>query len=203
MDNQSLAHTKYNLHVPYCFYSEIPGGNAMETLEIALDENGNKIVVLPGIIFSNKQNIDWNEVEKYLERFVGELVEIAETGDIIYLGKDFPDEYAGSKYTRKTKGGRAKAKANAAQGIREMVGIATDKRFRENQKEKHSGDAANGWYYYTTRFAMPVYDNDVKTENYNIYSGCLVVNCTGKRKMYLYDLVDIKKEASNPLKAIK
>ena len=45
----------------------------METLEIALDENGNKVVVLPDIIFSNKQNIDWNEVEKYLERFVGEL----------------------------------------------------------------------------------------------------------------------------------
>ena len=120
----------------------------METLEIALDENGNKVVVLPDIIFSNKQNIDWN----------------------------------------------------AAQGIREMVGIASDNRFRENRKEKHSGDAANGWYYYTTRFAMPVYDNDVKTENYNIYSGCLVVNCTGKGKMYLYDLVDIKKEASNPLK---
>lgn len=120
----------------------------METLEIALDENGNKVVVLPDIIFSNKQNIDWN----------------------------------------------------AAQGIREMVGIASDKRFQENRKEKHSGDAANGWYYYTTRFAMPVYDNDVKTENYNIYSGCLVVNCTGKGKMYLYDLVDIKKEASNPLK---
>ena len=96
-------------------------------------------------------------MEKYLERFVGELMEIAESGDVIYLGKDFPDEYAGSKYTRKTKGGRAKAKANAAQGIRE-------------------------------------------TENYNIYSGCLVVNCTGKGKMYLYDLVDIKKEASNPLR---
>lgn len=31
-------------------------------------------------------------------------------------------------------------------------------------------------------------------------SGCLVVNCTGKGKMYLYDLVDIKKEASNPLR---
>lgn len=107
----------------------------METLETALDENGNQVVILPDIIFSGKQNIDWNEVEKYLERFVGELVEIAETSDIIYLGKDFPDEYSGSKYTRKMKGGRAKAKANAVQGIREMVGIATDKRFRENRKE--------------------------------------------------------------------
>lgn len=172
----------------------------METLEILSDENCNKIVILPDIIFSNKQNIDWNEVEEYLERFVGELVEIAETGDIICIGKYFPNEYVGSKYTRKMKGGRAKAKANAAQGIREMVEIASEKRFRENRKEKHSGDAANGWYYYTTRFAMPIYNNEVKTENYNIYSACLVVNCTGKGKMYLYDLVNIKKEASNPLK---
>ena len=70
----------------------------MGNLEITLDKNSNKVVVLPEIIFSNKQNIDWNEVERYLERYVGELVEIAETGDIIYLGKDFPDEYASSKY---------------------------------------------------------------------------------------------------------
>lgn len=95
---------------------------------------------------------------------------------------------------------KAKAKANAAQGIREMLEIASDRVFRRNHKEKHSDSAANGWYYYTTRFAVPVYDNDVKTEIYNIYSGCLVVNCTGTGKMYLYDLVDIKKEASNPLK---
>ncbi len=178
-------------------------GGIMGNLEITLDKNSNKVVVLPEIIFSNKQNIDWNEVERYLERYVGELVEIAETGDIIYLGKDFPDEYASSKYTRKAKGARAKAKANAAQGIIDMVEIATDRIFRENKKEKHSGDAANGWYYYKTRFALPIYDNDRKTGNYNIYSGRLVVNCTGKGKMYLYDLVDIKKETSNPLRTSK
>ena len=45
---------------------------------------------------------------------------------------------------------RAKAKANAAQGIREMVEIATDKVYRENHKEKHSEDAHNGWFYYVT-----------------------------------------------------
>ena len=57
----------------------------MEVLETALDENGNQVVILPDIIFSGKQNIYWNEVEKYLERFAGKLVEIAETGEIIYL----------------------------------------------------------------------------------------------------------------------
>ena len=68
-------------------------------------------------------------------KYVGELIEIAETRDIIYIGNKFPDEYGGSSYTRKTKGARAKAKANAAQGIREMVEIATDKVYRENHRK--------------------------------------------------------------------
>ncbi|MDE5780651.1 MAG: hypothetical protein K2I03_04140 [Lachnospiraceae bacterium] len=146
----------------------------MEKLEIITDEAGNKIVIIPDIIFVNKQNIEWEEVENYLVRYIGEIIEIAESSDIIYIGKDFPDEYAGSKYTRKTKGARAKAKANAVQGVRELVEIASDKTFRENHKEKHNSDAGNGWYY-----------------------------CTSSGKMYLYDLVDIKKEASNPLKTNK
>lgn len=172
----------------------------MEKLEIIIDEPGNKIVLIPDIIFENKQNIDWKEVENYLEKYVGDIIEITGTKDIIYIGKEFPDEYTGSQYTRKAKGARAKAKANAAQGVREMVEIATGKVFRENHKEKHNTDAANGWYYYTTRFALPIYDNEKRTGEYNVYSGCLVVNCTSAGKMYLYDLVDIKKEASNPLK---
>ena len=128
---------------------------------------------------------------------------MAEGKDIIHLGKDFPDEFAGSRYTRKTKGARAKAKANAVQGIREMVEIATQKTFHDNHKTKHSSDAGNGWYYYTTRFALPIYDNERKLDQYNVYTGCLVVNCTLGGTMYLYDLVDIKKEASNPLKTTR
>ena len=89
---------------------------------------------------------------------------------------------------------RAKAKANAAQGIREMVEIATDKVYRENHKEKHSEDAHNGWFYYVTRFAIPLYNNEKKTGEYNVYSACLVVNHAANGKMYLYDVVGIKKK---------
>lgn len=106
----------------------------------------------------------------------------------------FPNEFAGSKYTRTAKGAWAKAKANAVQGIKEMIEIATNKTFRKNHKEKHNSDARNGWYYYTIRFVLPIYDNDIKTNQYNVYTGCLVVNCTVGGKMYLYDLVDIKKK---------
>lgn len=175
----------------------------MDKLDIVTNVSGNKVVLLPEIIFSNKQNINWDDVEDYLGKYVGELIEIAETRDIICIGSKFPDEYGGSSYTRKTKGARAKAKANAAQGIREMVEIATDKVYRENHKEKHSEDAHNGWFYYVTRFSIPLYDNEKKTGEYNVYSACLVVNHAANGKMYLYDVVDIKKEASNPLRTIK
>ena len=115
----------------------------MDKLDIVTDESGNKVVLLPEIIFSNKQNINWDDVEDYLGKYVGELIEIAETRDIIYIGNKFPDEYGGSSYTRKTKGART------------------------------------------------------------VYPACLVVNHAANGKMYLYDVVDIKKEASNPLKTIK
>ena len=172
----------------------------MEKLEIIVDEDGNKVVLIPEIIFWNKQNIDWKEVEAYLERYVGEIVEITESRDIVYIGKTFPDEYTGSKYTRRAKGARAKAKANAVQGLLEMIEIATEREFRMNHKEKHEIDAEKGWYYYRTRFALPIYDNESKTKKYNQYSASLVINCASKGRLYLYDLVDVKKKARNPLK---
>lgn len=168
-------------------------------IQIVESMSGYKVVVLPDIIFKNRQNIDWNAVEKYLQRYVGEIVRIAETEDIVYIGATFPDEYKGSKYTKRLRGSNAKAKANAAQGILEMLKIATEKSFHKNYKEKHLEDAENGWYYYTTRFALPTYANESETGNYNVYSACLLINHSQNGKMYLYDLVDIKREASTPL----
>ena len=61
----------------------------MDKLDIVTDESGNEVVLLPEIIFSNKQNINWNDVEDYLGKYVGELIEIAETRDIIYIGNKY------------------------------------------------------------------------------------------------------------------
>ena len=96
------------------------------------------------IKFKGKRQINWNDVKNYLEQYVGEFYEIADTKDIIYIGKDLPDEYTGSKYTHKLKGGNA----NAAQGILELLEIAEGKHFKENNAEKHKRNAKNGWYRY-------------------------------------------------------
>ncbi len=164
-----------------------------QKIQIMKDELGHQIVVLPDIIFKNRQNIDWRAVEEYLKQYIGQLIEIVETKDIIYIGRSFPDEYKGSEYTRKIKGTRAKAKANAVQGIIQMLQTATDKRFSTNKADKHKRHAEQGWYYYTTYFALPVYQSKKKTDIYNVYSGCLLVNHSMDGRKYLYDLVDVKK----------
>lgn len=51
-------------------------------IRIARDEQGHKIVLLPEIIFKNKQNINWKAVEQYLKRCIGEVVIIAESGEL-------------------------------------------------------------------------------------------------------------------------
>ena len=69
------------------------------------DESGKKVVVLPQIIFGGKRTMQWKEVENYLIQYVGKMVEVQETKDVVYIGRDFADEYTNSIYTKKLKGG--------------------------------------------------------------------------------------------------
>ena len=104
---------------------------------VTLDENGNKIVIIPQVIFKGKRTISWNEVEQYLLRYVGKIFEVAETEDFIYIDKRFVDEYTGSDYTNKLVGALPKVKANMSQGIPQMIEIATCKRWKEDFGNKH------------------------------------------------------------------
>ena len=40
--------------------------------------------------------MDWNIVEDCLKEYIGEYAEITETSDVVYIGADFPDEFAHS-----------------------------------------------------------------------------------------------------------
>ncbi len=59
-------------------------------------------------------------------------------------------------------------------------------------------DAANGWYKYTTRFALPVYGQDGNIERYNVFRGFMIIRYDQDGNKYLYDVIKIKKETSNP-----
>ena len=102
-----------------------------KTVDIKTDLDGKKMVVIHNIRFRGKRKIDWNDVEKYLKKYIDTFYEIADTHDLIYIGKDLPDEFSGSEDTARLKGALAKAKANAAQGVPELIEIAENKRYKE------------------------------------------------------------------------
>ncbi len=176
-----------------------PAKKRQRNVSIIQDIDGNNIVVINDIRFKGKRSVNWKDVKEYLKEYVGDFYKIASTGDVIYIGSDLPSEYSGSKYTISLKGATSKAKANAASGLPEMIEIAVGKHFRINQEMKHKRDAKNGWYRYDSRFALPVYGNDGEIERYNVFHASMLIRHSNDDKLYLYDIIDIKKETSNPL----
>lgn len=65
---------------------------------------GKNIVFINDIRFKGKRSINWDEVKKFLKELVGEFYTILETGDVVYIGTDLPDEYTGSNDTYGLKG---------------------------------------------------------------------------------------------------
>ena len=145
-----------------------------------------------------KRKIKWDEVEKYLREYVKKYYEIEAYSDKIYIGKDFPDEFAHSRDSEKLSGANAKAKANAAQAIGELIRTATNKSMSEDHENKHGTRAQNGWYRYDVRFGIPVYDQNEDLERYNIYTAKMLVRHDADGKLYLYDIIRTKKETSTP-----
>lgn len=174
---------------------ELPTGN----VSIITDAEGNQVVVINDIRFKRNKKVDWNVVESYLKEYIGACTEIFDTNEMIYIGSDFPDEYSHSKDTKVLRGPNEYAKANASVAIKELIQIASNKMFSENYKDKHNNKAKYGWYRYDTRFAIPKYNNDGELAGYNVFKGRLVIRHAKDGKMYLYDVLRIKKETSEPL----
>lgn len=75
-----------------------------------------------------------------------------------------------------------------------MIEIATNKRYKENLAAKHRIEAKYGWYRYDTQFALPIYDKDGNVIRYNVFQAELVVRHSSDCKLYLYDIINIKKK---------
>ena len=163
-------------------------------VSVIQDVDGNNIVVINDIRFKGKRSVNWKEVREYLKEYVGDFYTIAATGDVIYIGSDLPKEYTGSQYTNSMRGTNAKAKANATTGIPELIEIAVGKHFRTNKEDKHKRDGKNGWYRYDSRFALPVYDDKGELERYNVFHASMLIRHSNDGKLYLYDVIDIKKK---------
>ena len=151
------------------------------------------------IRFKSRRGISWNEIETILKEYIGEYYEITSTSEKVFIGTDFPDEYAHSTDTKNLKGSNERAKANAISAIADLIRIADNKAEYPDYNGKHGRKAKNGWYRYDTRFGVPVYDEDGALVRYNIFKARMLVRCDDKNDLYLYDLVRIKKETCKPL----
>ena len=173
----------------------------MEPTVSIIEESGKRIVLIDGIQFKGKRSINWDDVRQHARKYVGQSFVITESGDTIHIQSDFPDEYTGSKYTHRLHGTAAKAKANAMAGIPELIQTAVGRHFRENIGEKHLRNAKYGWYRYDAWFRLPVYSEIGEVERYNTFHASLLIRHSSDEKMYLYDVIDIKKETSNPFES--
>ena len=168
-------------------------------VDIIKDTDGRSIVIINDLRFKGRRNVNWNTVEECLKEYIGQNAEIIETSDVVYIGADFPDEFAHSKDTKELRGANMYAKANSVNGIKEIIEIATNKTFAKNYAQKHNTDAKFGWYRYDTRFAIPVYDDMGELVRYNVFKSRIVVRHAMDGKLYLYDILRTKKETSKPL----
>lgn len=98
-------------------------------VSIIIDAEGNKVVVINDLRFKRSKKVEWNTVENYLKEYIGDCAEILDTNEMVYIGSDFPDEYAHSKDTKVLRGPNEYAKANTSVAIKELIQIATDKAF--------------------------------------------------------------------------
>ena len=158
---------------------------------ICTNDAGHQVVEIDTVIFSGKRKIDWNGVENYLKKYIGYKYVIDETDDVVYIGSDFPDEYANSKYSTKALG--TIGKANASQVIPELIKIATNISFQGNTEPKHSKNAKYGWYRCTVRFTLPISDDKGNVIGKNYFQGRMIIRHAYDGKKYLYDIIDIKK----------
>lgn len=166
---------------------------------IITEPTGNKFVLINDLRFKGKTKEEWKEIEGYLKEYIGKYYEISETAEKIYIGKDFPDEFAHGKDKTVLKGPNLKAKANAAQAVGELIQIAENKSKSADFRGKHGTRAKFGWYRYDTRLALPVYNDEGELQRYNIYKLRMLVRHAEDGKLYLYDFLRTKKETSSPL----
>ena len=88
--------------------------------------------------------------------------------------------------------------AHIIESTNDMVYIGVDlpEEYAHSNYTNTLKDAKYGWYSYVTRFALPVYGENGDIERYNVFRAILLVRHAEDKRLYLYDIMKIKKETS-------
>lgn len=169
-------------------------GNVQYSLKTV---SGKQVVWIEHSSLSSKELNNHEAVAKFIAQHIGEVYTIIESGQHVYLGDDLPGEYTHSKYTsflRNSNRTAAKAKNKAIDGFGELIETATNRRW-ERTRHQDSKDAKYGMYRYDATFAFPVMENG-KLQRVQAYNAELLIRNASDGKKYLYDIVNIKRNAT-------
>ena len=150
------------------------------------DGTVNRIRINDNVFEGSKDKSISKTIKDYLTKHIGEVYTIIESGQKVYLGKDLPNEYAHSEYTKKLPLNKKLAKGRAVTNLNEIIESATNRTWESNKKEKHKFDAKYGFYKYNTTFSFD-YNGSEK-----IYDGTILIRNDANGKKYLYDILDVK-----------
>lgn len=160
--------------------------------------NGNEVVwIEENILKENKGQPVHQFIADFISEHIGDVYTLIESGQKVYIGEDLSGEYTQSKYTQKAlerNPNIIKAKNKATANIKEIIEIATNRRW-EKTKHKENKDAKYGMYSYDTRFGFPIKNSKGNVVSANIYKAELIIRNASDGRKYLYDIVNIKKDA--------
>ena len=163
-------------------------------VRLSIKEIGGKLVVwVDEDVLAGKPTTQSNSsfIRTYLAQHINDVYTILESRNKVYPAKRLPDEYLRSKSAQNLANFNRslfRAKLRMVPGIDEMIKIATNRR-AEKTRHTHNKNAKYGVYRYDARVAFQ------GSQTIEAYTAELVILNASDGRKYLYDIVNIKKDA--------
>ena len=145
------------------------------------------------LYFTNKNKLDWKYVETNIKKFSGQVIKNEKLSKEFYIDKRAIDELTHSRYNMRLKGKMRLIKANLLMYLEDVISNMENERWKEDIDAKHKNIAKNGWYRYDINFNYPVRNELGDFIDKQGYKATVVVRYSDDNKLYLYDIIDIKK----------
>lgn len=145
------------------------------------------------LYFTNKNKLNWKDVENRIQSISGLICMNEKFSKEFNVDNKAIDELTHSRYNMKLKGKLRLIKANLLMYLEEIIKDMENERWKEDIGAKHKNIAKNGWYRYDIHFNYPVRDEQGNYIDKQKYKATVVVRSAEDNKLYLYDIIDIKK----------
>ena len=145
------------------------------------------------LYFTNKNKLNWKDVEVKIKNTSGSVFKNEKLSKDFNIDNKAIDELTHSRYNMKLKGRLRLVKANLLMYLEDVIKDMDNERWKEDLDSKHKNIAKNGWYRYDIYFKFPVRDEQGNYIDKQVYKATVIVRCAEDNKLYIYDIIDIKK----------